>query len=107
MTVMSSPRFLAPSLAHPILQLVKCVGLALAATCLAGCVMIRTPDPPVPMEDGMPLADQETISAQVVLKPAGGKTLDSMTAITSSNIADYTPSAEAVAQTTATFRGRL
>jgi hypothetical protein len=50
----------------------------------------------------MPRDTKETISAQVVLRPASGKAVG-QSAITAENIADYAPSPDAVARTTRAF----
>ena len=43
------------------------------------------------------------VSAQVVLKSASGKSIDGETAITSENIADYSPSSDSLTAATAAF----
>ncbi|MBI3970031.1 MAG: hypothetical protein HY332_01970 [Chloroflexi bacterium] len=52
----------------------------------------------------MSLGDQETVSAQVVLRPAGGRTLDGQSTITSETIGAFLPSSEAVATAREAFR---
>ena len=51
----------------------------------------------------MPSKNTKLVSAQVVLKAASGKSFDGRTAITSENIADYSPSTDAVAAAAAAF----
>jgi hypothetical protein len=51
----------------------------------------------------MPLEKERVVSAQVVLRPASGKTIDGKTLITSDNIRDFVPSPEAVARATSAF----
>lgn len=46
----------------------------------------------------------QSVSAQVVLKSASGKSFDGQTAITSENIADYSPSPDSVAAAAAAFK---
>ncbi len=58
--------------------------------------------------EGMMLAlnATEIISAQVSLRPKSGKTVDGSTIITSENVAEYAPSAEAMAAASQAFSAR-
>jgi hypothetical protein len=52
----------------------------------------------------MPSKKEQLVSAQVALKSASGKAFDGNTAITSENIADYSPSPDTVAAAAAGFQ---
>ena len=52
----------------------------------------------------MPSSDARLVSAQVVLKSASGKKVDGHTALTSENIAEYSPSAATVTAAAEGFR---
>jgi hypothetical protein len=52
----------------------------------------------------MPQRKQELISAQVVLKPASGKSLQGTDVITAKNVQEYAPSPQAAARVPAAFQ---
>lgn len=52
----------------------------------------------------MPSRKEQLVSAQVALKSASGKSFDGQTAITTENIADYSPSPDTVAAAAAAFK---
>lgn len=51
----------------------------------------------------MPKKTEKTLSAEVMLQAASGKSINSRTAITSENIADYLPARESVEKARAAF----
>lgn len=78
--------------------------LVITALGFAGCAPVPHPESLVPTEDSMPHRKEEVLSAQVVLKPASGKSLQGTDVITAKNIQEYAPSAQAIAQVPAIFQ---
>jgi subtilase family serine protease len=76
------------------------VGILVLSVCQIGHDTNRT----VIEEKPMSIHKEEILSAQVVLKPASGKSVDDRSQITSKNIKDFVPSTEAVSSATVSFR---
>lgn len=51
----------------------------------------------------MEMKQKDPLSAEIVLRPASGKTFDTQTAITTENIADYLPSPDTAAEAQRAF----
>ena len=77
--------------------------LVLGTLCSCKSLPYRITETPTLEEDLMHLEKEQIVSAQVVLRAASGKAIDSETIITTENIQDFAPSSETVARASEAF----
>ena len=87
-----------------ILHKVSGIVIGVGILIFSGCQIGHDTNRPVLEEESMSINKEEMLSAQVVLKPASGKSIEDGSQITSKNIKDFAPSTEAVGKATQWFR---